>query len=64
MRELAERLTDLARMVGKDGQMDTFTTQYERLLHELTAAQQTMKALAVQQGGWLQGQLGRRGRDS
>jgi uncharacterized protein YecT (DUF1311 family) len=64
MKELAERLTDLARLVGKDEKMDAFTTQYEALLRELTAAQKTMRALATTQGAWLSARLGTKGKDN
>jgi hypothetical protein len=62
MRELADRLTDLSRLGGKDEHVDGFTREYARLLAELTAAMETMKELAVAQGRWLQGEAGKQAR--
>jgi hypothetical protein len=64
MQELAERLTDLGRLVGRDGQMDAFGREYGRLLAELQAALKLMRALAMRQGAWLQGQAGQAAREN
>lgn len=53
---LADELTGLRQKAGKTDTLNAFSTDYERLLHLLTATMRTMKSLAVAQGAWLQQQ--------
>lgn len=50
---LGVELSALMQKVGKEGQMDAFTSEYGRLLQKLTAAMKIMKQMAVAQGVWL-----------
>jgi hypothetical protein len=59
---LETRLQEVADLAGHLDHQDQFSTEYERLLGELTQALRAMKALAVLQGGWLQGRLAQRGK--
>ena len=61
-KQLAAELTHLRSKASKVESIETFTNEYSRLLALLTATMQTMKALAVEQGRFLQGEAGRQGR--
>lgn len=62
--ELQARVQKVADLAGNLDRMDQFSDEYVVLLAEITGALKLMKGLAVMQGGWLQGQAGKKGRDN
>lgn len=56
MKELRENLQAVADLAGKPTKEAEFSSQYESLLTELTAALKVMRAIATMQAVWLNGQ--------